>query len=188
MSSQDEYWQGADPINQSQAATNELFDFLSSNEARDSFGNTNHLAVADKKAKIEEKYGPEVASEIDQAYMQRLMDTPDGVRLPQVVVDYYESWLTLEPYWLAYEKVLINEKEINDWKVFSNATPGAKEIMRQNPMYLDLERIVSQEQKFMREESYEIDKALVRFYDMAPVNIELQFEIEDRAWQSAYGS
>ena len=116
------------------------------------------------------------------------MDTPDGVRLPQVVVDYYESWLTLEPYWLAYEKVLINEKEINDWKVFSNATPGAKEIMRLNPMYLDLERIVSQEQKFMREESYEIDKALVRFYDMAPVNIELQFEIEDRAWQSAYGS
>ena len=188
LSSQDEYWQGADPINQSQAATNELFDFLSSNEARDSFGNTNHLAVAQKKAKLEEKYGAEVASEIDQAYMQRLMDTPDGVRLPQVVVDYYESWLTLEPYWLAYEKVLINDKEINDWKVFSNATPGAKEIMRQNPMYLDLERIVSQEQKYMREENYEMDKALVRFYDMAPVNIDLQFEIEDRAWESAYGS
>ena len=188
LSSQDEYWQGADPINQSQAATNELFDFLSSNEARDSFGNTNHLAVAEKKAKLEEKYGPEVASEIDQAYMRRLMDTPDGVRLPPVVVEYYESWLTLEPYWLAYEKVLVNEKEINDWKVFSNATPGAKEIMRQNPMYLDLERIVGQEQKYMREESYEIDKALVKFYDMAPVNIDLQFEIEDRAWESAYGS
>ena len=188
ISSQEEYWQGSDPINESQAATNELFDFLSSNEARDAFGNTNHLAVTQKKAQLEAKYGAEVAAEIDKNYMQRLKDTPDGVRLPQVVVDYYDSWLTLEPYWLAFEKVLTNPQDIQDWKVFSNASPGQKDLLRQNPKYTDLEEWVGEEQKYLREDNYEIDKALVRFYDMAPVNFQLQMEIEDKAYELAYGS
>jgi hypothetical protein len=172
-----EYWQGDGQTNETIAATNEFFDFLSSNRSRDTFGNVNHLAIAREKDRLENKYGEEVADEMRDNYVRKLTQTPDGVTMPEVVLAYYESWDTLEPYWNVYKKAL-PENQWNDWEVYQNANEGQKMILKQNYKYGYMEEKVQYHQERMRRLDYDIDKALTVFYDLAPVNARREREIQ----------
>jgi hypothetical protein len=178
-----EYWTGDGQTNETIAATNEFFDFLASPDSQDVFGNTNHLAIARKKQQIETKYGSEVADEMRNNYVRKLTQTPDGVVMPEIVLDYYESWDTLEPFWNAYLDVFKDESTREDWRIFKNSNPGQQALLEQNPKYAKMkERVVFHQDK-MRRGNYEIDKALTIFYDMASKNPKREREIKALARQ-----
>jgi len=187
----DEYFEGEGLNNKTIAATNELFDFISSARAKDLFGNPDHSAIERFKRSIAENpnYGPEVAAEMAQLHEEKLLETPDGVDLPELVIDYYKSWRILEPYWDTYKKVLPKGQWL-EWESFANAPEGQKTLMRSNPNIVYMEEIVKYEQNMLRESpgGYEIDKYLTIFYDYAPKNHQRQMEIELQQYKLAYSS
>jgi hypothetical protein len=187
----EEYFEGEGLSNKTIAATNELFDFISSDRAKDVFGNPDHSAIEKFKAKIADdpRYGPEVAAEMKQLHEEKMLETPDGVDLPELVIEYYKSWRVLEPFWNIYQKV-VPKHLWREWEDFANQPEGRKAVMRSNPMLADLEKMVKEEQNLLRSfpQGYEIDKYLTMFYDYAPVNPRRQFEIERQQARIAFGA
>lgn len=187
----EEYFEGEGLSNKTIAATNELFDFISSDRAKDAFGNPDHSAIERFKDKIADdpRYGPEVAAEMKQLHEEKMLETPDGVDLPELVIEYYKSWRVLEPFWDMYKKVL-PENTWREWEDFANQPEGRKAIMRSNPKIAHLEEIVKERQNVLREGplGYEIDKYLTMFYDYAPVNPRRQFEIERQQARTAFNA
>ena len=124
------------------------------------------------------KYGEEVMAEVAQLKEERLLDTPDGANLPEVMVDYYRAQVELRPFWETWKETL-SDADQEDYRAFASASQGQKEMLRAgNRRLVRLEERVKEAQDRMRERNYEIDKYLMNYYDYAPKNRRLIVETE----------
>jgi hypothetical protein len=187
----EEYFEGEGLNNKTIAATNELFDFIGSSLSKDVFGNPDYSKIEEFKQKIADdpRYGPEVAEEMKQLHEEKMLETPDGTDLPELVIEYYKSWRVLEPFWDSYKNVL-PENMWDEWTDFANSPSGRKDIMRSNPRIANMEERVKKEQEHIRKlnTGYEIDKYLTMFYDYAPLNPQRVHEIRRQQARIALGT
>ena len=174
----EEYYKGDDEKNKVNAITSEYFDFLQSPLSRDAFGNMNYAALDSFMSVSTLKYGEEVMAEVAQLKEDRLLDTPDGANLPEVMVDYYRAQVELRPFWETWKEAL-SPADQEDYRAFASASQGQKEMLRAgNRRLVRLEERVKEAQDRMRERNYEIDKYLMNYYDYAPKNRRLIVETE----------
>ena len=174
----EEYYKGDDERNKVNAITIEYFDFLHSPLSRDAFGNMNYAALDSFMSVSTLKYGEEVMAEVAQLKEERLLDTPDGANLPEVMVDYYRAQVELRPFWETWKETL-SPADQEDYRAFASASQGQKEMLRAgNRRLVRLEERVKEAQDRMRERNYEIDKYLMNYYDYAPKNRRLIVETE----------
>lgn len=165
------------------AANNEFFDFLNSPRAKDQFGNVNHEAITRFTDDIQRRYGETVATEMRSLREKTMLKTPDGVTMPQLVIEYYESWDTLEPYWKAYKDIL-PETQWAKWQTYSDLPPGEKLKMEaRDPQLQAMKQRVDLKRDYMRMRNYEMDKALGKFYDYAPKNPRWINEVNKQQWR-----
>jgi hypothetical protein len=184
----EQYYKGSDEENKVNAVTSEYFDFLQSPLSRDAFGNMNYAALDSFMSVSELKYGEEVMAEVAQLKEQRLLETPDGANLPQIVIDYYQSQTALRPFWETWKEVLSPDQQ-KEYRSFAAASAGQKELLRAgNPRLVGLEDKVKYAQDAKRAQNYEIDKYLMNYYDYAPKNRRLIAETEQLAMSIRRGT
>jgi len=182
----EEYYAGEGYDDVVLAANNEFFDFLNSPQSKDQFGNVNHEAITRFTDRIEMRYGETVATEMRSLREKTMLKTPDGVNMPERVIEYYKSWTTLQPYWQAYKEVL-PESQWAKWQNYSDLPPGEKlRVEARDAQLSGMKKRIEAKRKYLRQRNYEMDKALTLFYDYTPVNAKRINEVTKAQWK-AYG-
>ena len=186
------YFDDTEPANLAMAAAEDFMDFYLSPQARDEFGNLNHPAVDRKLETIEQdmrlslmedgmsdeeatRIASEVTLENEEQYIERFLKTPEGQELHPKVVRFIQGFPLVDKYHSVYKEVLPPEDHTK-YKVFMGSSWAVKQQLLTQPEYIVMDGKVGRAQEKLRRENYEIDSHMVMYYDMAPVNLQLQRE------------
>ena len=177
----EEYYRGTSFENKVNAVTSEYFDFLQSPLSKDTFGNMNYQALDSFMRVAEQNYSKDVMDEVVLLKEERLLETPEGVKLPQIVIAYYKAQTQLRPYWETWKEALSPDEQA-EYRAFVSADAGQKEMLRAgNSSLVRMEERVKRAQDRLRRTDYTIDKHLMNFYDYAPMNRQLASETRIKA-------
>jgi hypothetical protein len=136
----------------------------------------NYQALDSFMSLSEKNYGKDVMDEVAQLKEERLLETPEGVKLPEIVVRYYKAQTELRPYWEVWKEALSADEQ-KEYRAFVSADAGQKEMLRAgNGSLVRMEERVKRAQDRMRRTNYAVDKHLMNFYDYAPMNRQLARE------------
>ena len=194
FANRDKYFAETEPGNLTQAVVNEFMDFYTSSEARDAHGNLNHEAIDAKKERIIEDVmkglqddgmteeqarnkADEITAQMNEDYVARYKETSDGVKIEDTVLQYIASWEVLDRYETAYKDTL-PEEQWSQWQVYNASSKYLKaQLEQEQPRYRYMAMRVEKAQEMLRIRDKEIDRALIDFYDMVPMNIENKREV-----------
>lgn len=183
-----------------QTAMTEYFDRLGNFTDEDDFGAVNPItkqidfeAIEDLQEDIDDKFGEGTWDKIEanMAEGRAEMVTPDGesIELRSRVVEWFNSWNVLEPYYKAYKTVLPKE-EWNDWEDYIQASDVRKEQMKLNRPDLNwrvLEAEVKHAQDRVVRGNIKVDRALVLFKGHSAKSVELKMELRQIFIDGLYG-